>query len=387
MNVSNRPGSETVTEQETSAATAVGLRLSGVTKSFGDREVLHLDELTCEPGEFLTLVGPSGCGKTTTMRLIAGLEHPTSGDIYFGDRRINDVPVQRRDVALVFQNYALYPNMTVWQNLEYGLKRRKVPKPERESATQDTAALLRIQHLLDHYPRQLSGGEQQRVALGRAIVRSPQVFLLDEPLSNLDAKLRTEMRAEIVKLHRRVGATMVYVTHDQLEALTMSTHVAVMDGGRVQQYDTPYRTYHAPANLFVAGFVGSPRMNFIDGKVHQEHGALRFVSSGLDIPIASGPTASVLERLRGKVTLGARPEQVDLLDGAVARTDGLVGVVEYVEVAGADSYITVDTPSGSLQVRARRHVPRLGDRVSLTFDGLHVFDASGNRVELAAESR
>src|SRR5215211_1410965 len=232
-------------------------------------DVTAVDDVSLEiqDREFVVLVGPSGCGKSTTLRMIAGLEEISRGDIFIGDRRVNDVPPKDRDIAMVFQNYALYPHMSVYDNLAFGLKLRKFPKPEIRKRVSDAAAILGIEQLLDRRPKALSGGQRQRVALGRAIVRQPKVFLFDEPLSNLDAKMRVQMRTEITKLHQRLQATMVYVTHDQAEAMTMGDQIVVMRDGRVQQNDTPMNIYQRPANQFVASFVGSPAMNFIRGQV------------------------------------------------------------------------------------------------------------------------
>ena len=247
--------------------------LKDVTKVF-DREVVAVDHLNLkvEHGEFVVLVGPSGCGKSTTLRMIAGLEEVTEGEIYIDGRLVNDLPPKDRDVAMVFQNYALYPHMTVYQNMAFGLKMRKYPKSEIEQRVKEAAEILGITHLLDRKPKALSGGERQRVAVGRAIVRRPKVFLFDEPLSNLDAKLRVQMRTEISKLHSQLGATMIYVTHDQMEAMTMGDRIVVLKDGVVQQVDTPLNLYNRPANRFVAGFIGSPSMNFLEGTLVREEG-------------------------------------------------------------------------------------------------------------------
>src|SRR6059036_41457 len=261
------------------------VRLEHVTKRFSE-DVAALDDLTLEvaDGEFLILVGPSGCGKTTALRLVAGLEKPSSGTITIGDRFVNDVTPRDRDIAMVFQNYALYPHMTVVKNLAFGLKERKTPKPEIERRVGEVSAILGLDDLLKRRPAQLSGGQRQRVAMGRALVREPKAFLLDEPLSNLDAKLRVQMRAELKRLHTRLGITTIYVTHDQVEAMTLGDRIAVMSAGRPQQIGAPQDVYDRPANLFVAGFIGSPPMNLLQGVVrdgHVEAGDLTFARDGL----------------------------------------------------------------------------------------------------------
>src|SRR5204862_5032457 len=243
------------------------IKFDHVWKRFGEVSVLKDLDIDINDQEFLVLVGPSGCGKTTALRCLAGLEEITDGNIYIGDRRVNDVPPKDRDIAMVFQSYALYPHMSVYDNMAFGLKLRKVPKPEIERRVKDAAQILDLSALLARKPKQLSGGQRQRVALGRAIVRDPQVFLMDEPLSNLDAKLRVQTRAELIKLHQRLQATVIYVTHDQVEAMTMGSRIAVMRDGILQQLDTPQTLYDKPANMFVAGFIGSPAMNFFPGTV------------------------------------------------------------------------------------------------------------------------
>ena len=238
-----------------------------VRKEFGSTVAVDDLDLTIDEGEFVSLLGPSGCGKTTTLRMLAGLEEPTGGTLRIGERVVNGVPPSQRDIAMVFQSYALYPHMTVGKNIAYPLRKRGVREPERSERVGATARLLELEELLDRKPRQLSGGQQQRVALGRALVREPEVFLLDEPLSNLDARLRAHMRAELIELHRRIGRTMIYVTHDQLEAMTMSTRIAVMNAGVLQQFATPADIFHRPANVFVAGFIGSPGMSLVSGEL------------------------------------------------------------------------------------------------------------------------
>src|ERR1700682_3572259 len=247
---------------------SANVRLEGLQKVFGkDTLVVDIEEMLIPAGEFVTLLGPSGCGKTTTLKLIAGLERPTRGGIYFGERRVTALPPGSRDIAMVFQNYALYPHMTVQDNLEYGLKKHRVPRDERQRRVTWASEMLQLDKLLRRKPRELSGGQQQRVALGRAMVREPKAFLLDEPLSNLDARLRLLMRAELIRLHHTIDTTMIYVTHDQVEAMSMSQRIAVMRDGRIQQYDRPEVIYKFPASRFVAGFIGSPGMNFYEGEL------------------------------------------------------------------------------------------------------------------------
>src|SRR5690554_282996 len=267
-----------------------GVRLSHIYKSYpGNPTPTVIDfDIEVVDKEFLVLVGPSGCGKSTTLRMIAGLEEISEGSLYIGDRLVNDVAPKDRDIAMVFQSYALYPHMNVYQNMAFGLKLRKFKKADIETRVTEAARILDIEHLLDRKPKALSGGQRQRVALGRAIVREPQVFLMDEPLSNLDAKLRVAMRAEIGKLHKRLETTIVYVTHDQTEAMTMGSRIVIMKDGFIQQAATPEEVYNQPLNMFVAGFIGSPSMNFINGQLTEVNGELRFSANGTDVAIPEG---------------------------------------------------------------------------------------------------
>src|SRR2546422_2604598 len=287
-----------------------------VTKKYGD--VLAVNDLNLEirEGEFMVLVGPSGCGKTTSLRMIAGLEEISAGDLKIGDRIVNDVPPKDRDIAMVFQSYALYPHMTVRDNMAFGLKLRKLPKADIEKRVNEAAGILSLEKLLDRKPKELSGGQRQRVALGRAIVREPAVFLMDEPLSNLDAKLRVQTRAEIKKLHARLQTTTIYVTHDQVEAMTMGDRIVVMKDGLVQQVDTPLNLYERPANLFVAGFIGSPAMNFIDSALADAGGELRLGAGGLPLGEPRHPLSPAQPRARRTLPFGVRPE--DIADRAMA---------------------------------------------------------------------
>lgn len=284
------------------------LVIDNVTKSFGDVNILKGINIDIADGEFLILVGPSGCGKSTLMNIIAGLEQCTSGSLSLGGQEVTQTPPKDRDIAMVFQSYALYPTMSVARNISFGLEMRKVPKAERDEVVKNVASLLQIDHLLDRKPSQLSGGQRQRVAMGRALAREPRVYLFDEPLSNLDAKLRVEMRTEIKKLHKRLGTTIVYVTHDQIEAMTLADRIAVMKDGIVQQLGTPDEIYNSPVNMFVAGFMGSPPMNFIE--VDVEDGKLLIESAGQRYPLAV-PCAEAIQKsgLR-RVVLGIRPEMI-----------------------------------------------------------------------------
>ena len=341
--------------------------------------------------EFIILVGPSGCGKSTTLRMVAGLEEISDGEILIGDRVVNDVAPKDRDIAMVFQNYALYPHMTVFDNMAFGLKLRKTPKDEIKRRVEEAARILDISHLLERKPKALSGGQRQRVALGRAIVREPKVFLLDEPLSNLDAKLRAQMRTEISKLHLKLGTTFIYVTHDQTEAMTMGTRIVVMKDGLIQQVDTPQNLYLYPGNLFVAGFIGSPQMNFIDSKLLKE-GDDFFVEFGTEdtktragvkykikLP-ASKNKDNVLEEYVGKeIIMGIRPEDVHNEEELIAQfPDGIVEAnVEVTELMGAETYLYMNCEEQAVNARVSpTNTARPGDRIKITLepDQIHLFD-------------
>jgi multiple sugar transport system ATP-binding protein len=316
------------------------IRLEGVTKSFGSVSAVDDVSLEIQDGEFLVLVGPSGCGKSTLLRMIAGLEEVTSGTISIGDRDVTDLAPRSRDIAMVFQSYALYPHMTVRQNMGYGLKARRTPKPEIERRVSEVAGLLGLDELLERRPAQLSGGQRQRVAMGRAIVRQPQAFLLDEPLSNLDAKLRVGMRASLAQLHQRLGVTTVYVTHDQTEAMTLGQRVAVMRDGKILQCDRPQALYARPNNLFIAAFIGSPAMNLVEATY--EDGAVRF--GQYSVPVATPPAAS-------RFVLGVRPESFE--DAAFAPGLPTIDVqVTVLEELGSDAHVffTVDAPPMTAEV-------------------------------------
>ena len=352
-----------------------GVTFEGVVKRFGSFTALHGLDLAIRPGEFVSLLGPSGCGKTTTLRMLAGLDGLTDGTIRIGERVVNDLPPGKRDIAMVFQSYALYPHMSVADNIAYPLKKRGVAGQQREAKVKEVAALLELEPFLKRKPKALSGGQQQRVALGRALVREPEVFLLDEPLSNLDAKLRAHMRAELIELHRRLGKTMVYVTHDQLEAMTMSQRIAVLSEGRLQQFDAPETVYKRPANRFVAGFIGTPSMNLMEGEIGG--GDPVFLAAGAKIPL--GAAARVAGS--GPAVLGVRPEHVVIGD------TGTDAVVRVVEPTGHETIVLVEMGEGiRLTARASAETRLVaGERakVSLSPDAIHLFaaDADGRRIE------
>ncbi len=359
------------------------VRFVDVTKRFGDNVVIPNLNLTIPDRRFVVLVGPSGCGKSTTLRLIAGLEEVSSGAVFIGDRRVDDLPPRDRDIAMVFQSYALYPHMTVWENMAFGLKLRRLPKAEIRKRVDDAAQILGLEQLLARRPKELSGGQRQRVAMGRAIVRRPSVFLFDEPLSNLDAKLRAEMRREIAKLHRKLETTVVYVTHDQVEAMTLGDLVVAMDKGEVQQAGPPLQLYDQPANLFVAGFIGSPPMNFVEVAVTRDSMGLRLKAEGLDMvldeELFDPPEA-------GRAVLGIRPSDISLAASADEKSGGgeptLRASVEVREPMGAEIYLTLGARFGELQARVDSSFPALvGDRVALVFpaDKVHLFDQSTGR--------
>lgn len=332
------------------------LDINQATKSYGAVKVLHETDISIEEGEFLVLVGPSGCGKSTLLNMIAGLEELTSGDIAIKGRSMNGVKPADRNIAMVFQSYALYPNMSVKGNISFGMEMHGIAKPEQEKRIAEVTNLLQIGHLLDRKPGQLSGGQRQRVAMGRALVREPDVFLFDEPLSNLDAKLRVDMRTEIKKLHQKLGTTIVYVTHDQIEALTLSTRIAVMFGGYVQQLGTPKEIYDNPANMFVAGFMGSPSMNLFPATV-VDHGGV----PAAEVALAGGGTARLpfaAGRMQGQqgreIVLGIRPEAITDRDGADRSSQAVhevEAIVEITEPAGSDTFVV--TQIGGTDVTGR----------------------------------
>jgi multiple sugar transport system ATP-binding protein len=352
--------------------------IRGLVKSFGDTRVLKGVDLDIGAGEFITVLGPSGCGKTTLMRIIAGLERQDAGSVEIDGRPVDALRPNERDIAMVFQSYALYPTMTARQNMTFGMESRRVPKPEMDAAIKRVSALLQIEPLLNRKPAQLSGGQRQRVAMGRALVRDPKLFLFDEPLSNLDAKLRVDMRTEIKKLHQRVGKTTIYVTHDQIEAMTLASRIAVMHHGAIQQFDEPQVVYDRPANMFVAGFMGSPSMNFIPGELTKIGGA-----PAVAIVVESGETATLaLAQIPafwpadGKVVLGFRPEHLfrysENLKGQKPALAMLTAPVEVVEPTGAETHAVLKI--GEREIVGRfdpDHAPRLGELMPLGIDMSH----------------
>ena len=347
--------------------------------------------LEIQDKEFIILVGPSGCGKSTTLRMVAGLEEISSGELFIGDRLVNDVAPKDRDIAMVFQNYALYPHMTVFDNMAFGLKLRKTSKEEIRRRVEEAARILDIEHLLERKPKALSGGQRQRVALGRAIVREPKVFLLDEPLSNLDAKLRAQMRTEITKLHQKLGTTFIYVTHDQTEAMTMGTRIVVMKDGLIQQCDAPQVLYDKPCNMFVAGFIGSPQMNFIEGKVLKE-GADFFVEYGsedtktragvkykIKLPAEKNAKDVLVPYVDKEVIIGIRPEHVHNEPNYLeTMPEGIVEAkVEVTELMGAETYLYMNSEGHSINARVSpANTARPGDTIKITIDPsrIHLFD-------------
>jgi multiple sugar transport system ATP-binding protein len=363
--------------------------LEEVVKAYGEVMAVDRVSLTVGDGEFVALVGPSGCGKTTTLNLIAGLIELTDGNIYIGDRLINDLDPKDRDIAMVFQNYALYPNKSIYANLEFPLKMRGVPKGERDKRIRETADLLGIGPLLNRRPRELSGGQQQRVALGRALVRQPKAFLMDEPLSNLDAKLRVQMRAELKRFHQELGATVVYVTHDQMEAVTMADRIAVMNGGVLQQYDTPEEIYDHPVNAFVAGFIGSPSMNLLSGTLVRENGAAAIQGeSGWRHPLSTANARRAEAAGGGQLVLGVRHNHVALL--REARPDALPAKIYTVEPTGDLTYVHVRLGEQLVVASAPADFRAAFDEpVWVAFDQshLHLFDAATETALPVVEER
>ena len=356
-----------------------GVKYEHVTKEFGDVVAVNDLDIEIADKEFLVFVGPSGCGKTTSLRLLAGLEEVTEGNIYIGDRLVNDVPPKDRDIAMVFQSYALYPHMSVYDNMAFGLKLRKTPKKEIERRVHESAQLLGIEDLMDRKPKQLSGGQRQRVAVGRAIVREPYVFLMDEPLSNLDAKLRVQARADISKLHQRLGTTIIYVTHDQIEAMTMGTRIAVMKDGVLQQVDNPQVLYDTPNNIFVAGFIGSPAMNFLDVTLIEQDGKMAVDCGDYVLEVPDDKANRYRSYLGKEVLLGIRPENTH--DPEYAPPDISSALVEarvdVTELMGNE--VTVYLVTENTQFVGRfdpRTGARVGNTMSVAFNmgHMHIFD-------------
>ncbi|RMF18626.1 MAG: sn-glycerol-3-phosphate ABC transporter ATP-binding protein UgpC [Gammaproteobacteria bacterium] len=355
------------------------VQYKNIRKSFGDTEVVRDFSMTIEDGEFMVLLGESGCGKSTLLRILAGLETQTSGDIYIGERCVNGLDAKDRNLAMVFQSYALYPHMTVYENIAFALKMKKLPRTEIDEKVQWAAKMLKLDTLLDRKPKALSGGQRQRVAMGRAMVRTPEVFLFDEPLSNLDAKLRTEMRHEIKSLHRKLGTTTIYVTHDQVEAMTLADRIVIMNKGVISQVGTPEEVFHHPANLFVAQFIGSPAMNIFDGVLTRQAGNQWVIESGgSTLPLPPRFHAQATETLAVKV--GIRPSDIHVLEGA-SHAEHLHPVdfkVEDQELLGAAINLTLHTGDVTLLAEApgdMKFAPGTAQRAWLNLDALHVFDA------------
>lgn len=359
-----------------------GLKLKGIQKKYENGFVAVKDfNLDIEDKEFIIFVGPSGCGKSTTLRMIAGLEEISGGDLYIGDKKMNDVAPKDRDIAMVFQNYALYPHMTVYDNMAFGLKLRKVPKDQIDKAVKEAAHILGIEPLLDRKPKALSGGQRQRVAMGRAIVRDPKVFLMDEPLSNLDAKLRVQMRTEISKLHKRLQTTFIYVTHDQTEAMTLGTRIVVLKDGIIQQIDSPVNLYHRPNNLFVATFIGSPKMNEIFAKVEKNDKGVFLNFSGYSIKLPEQKAKALVDGgyVGKEVVLGIRPE--DLHDEEVfiasSKDSVIETTVDVTEMLGAEVFLYLALDDTKLTARVDpRSKAKTGDKIKVAIDTnmIHVFD-------------
>ena len=378
-----------------------GIRLAKVGKRFGDVVAVEELDLDIEAGEFVSILGPSGCGKSTLLRMLAGLEQPSNGTISIDGKVVDNLPPAERNIAMVFQTYALYPHMTVAGNIEYPLKKRRVPRAERARRVRKAAATLELEALLQRKPRELSGGQQQRVALGRALVRDPAVFLLDEPLSNLDAKLRAHMRAELIRLHRRIGRTMVYVTHDQLEAMTMSQRIAVLRDGRLQQFAPPRDIYARPGNDFVAGFVGTPSMNLLDGHLEGAGSSRVFRCGDWSVPLGTLPLMEDSLAPDKRVRLGVRPEDILIQRASSSRSpaegshrrgaspppsppngNGVAARVAVVEPTGHEAIVVFDFRGNELVARLNAEITlRPDEPVKLAFreEKLHVFDATDGR--------
>lgn len=358
----------------------MSITFNHVTKRFGDSVVVDDLCLDVQSGEFVVLLGPSGCGKTTTLRMLAGLEDISTGEILIGGARVNDIPTQKRDLAMVFQSYALYPHMTIAENISYPLRVRKIQHDERDRRVTQVAAMLGIEHLLSRKPRQLSGGERQRVALARAIVREPVAYLMDEPLSNLDARLRLQMRGELKHLQHQLSTTTIYVTHDQSEAMTLAHRIAILDRGRLQQFDTPLKIYNEPANRFVAGFVGSPGMNFIKGSIDRQNCA--FVNEGISVGLTAAQLQTLPTATADSIILGIRPEHVELSQQASA---GTIPARVYVsELMGNETFVFLSVGADRIIARAAADFRAEVDSqvwLRLKVERAHFFSAaSGERI-------
>lgn len=368
-----------------------GVTFNHVSKDFGDQRVVTDLTIEVQDKEFLVFVGPSGCGKSTSLRMLAGLEEITEGEILIGDRVVNNVAPKDRDVAMVFQSYALYPHMTVYDNMAFGLKLRKTPKKIIDERVNEAANELGIGHLLDRRPRQLSGGQRQRVAVGRAIVREPAVFLMDEPLSNLDAKLRVEARSFISRLHQRLETTFIYVTHDQVEAMTMGTRICVLNEGKLQQIDSPFNLYHNPHNIFVAGFIGSPSMNFFDATLKEDGDGMVVDVGAFTLPVPASKADNFRSHVGMEVVCGIRPEDIDdtnyLPQGIVPAN--MVCNVEVVEQMGNEVIIYLENQGKNFIARTDpRTDATVGEPMDITFnlDNMHLFDTN-TEMSLSYESK
>lgn len=354
---------------------ACEIRLEGITKKFGRITAVDHFNFTFSAGKFCSLVGPSGCGKTTTLRMIAGLERQTSGKIFFGEKDVTNVSPRNREVSMVFQSYALYPHMNIRQNLSYGLKKRKIPKQEIKHRIESIAEMLGIKNFLDRKPKQLSGGQQQRVALGRAIVRDSNAFLLDEPLSNLDAKLRARMRAEIATLQRRLGHTMIYVTHDQIEAMSMSDEIVLMDGGKIMQNGPPLELFENPQNMFVAGFIGTPAINFIPVDIQKENNVLFARLKRWKIDLPKSFASSITKKNKESLILGIRPEHI-IIDPK-SNEEKSIGAIRVVEPVGSEMIVHIDIEGHDLVVKCPTNPslrPTESVGISVISDKIHLFD-------------
>ena len=362
------------------------VRLENVSKIYKEQmKAVDNVNLKIHDKEFMVLVGPSGCGKSTTLRMVAGLEEISNGNIYIDGVRVNDVPPKDRDIAMVFQNYALYPHMTVFDNMAFGLKLRKFPKEEIKNRVDYAAEILGLQDLVDRRPKELSGGQRQRVAVGRAIVRKPKVFLFDEPLSNLDAKLRVQMRIEISKLHQKLEATMIYVTHDQVEAMTMGDRIVVMKDGIVQQVDSPSHLYAKPVNKFVAGFIGSPAMNFFSGELI-ESGSTLFKNKSMEILIP-GQMLKNLNKDRGKkIVLGIRPEDFSMQVSERKEYNSIEALIEVIEPMGSENYLYLHTDDQNFIIRTAPSInAKVNDKIELYInpENIHLFDEESSEALIA----
>jgi multiple sugar transport system ATP-binding protein len=359
------------------------VRLTDITKRFGELTIVDRINLNIRDKEFLVLVGPSGCGKTTTLRMIAGLEEVTEGKIFIGEHVVNDIPPKNRDIAMVFQNYALYPHMNIYKNMAFGLKLKKLPKDEIDQRVRKGAEILGIQDLLARKPKQLSGGQRQRVAMGRAIVRQPKVFLFDEPLSNLDAKLRVQMRAELSKLHERLQTTIIYVTHDQVEAMTLADRIAVMKHGHIMQIGSPLEVYEHPQNQFVAGFIGSTPMNFMDARLMAENGRMYVDCGDFNLQVPQVRQKQYEARINQEVVFGIRPDNIDeLCESSPAECEPLEGIVDNIEPLGSEVILMVNVGKYRLTARVDpKTKARLHQPVKLTVDmhKMHLFDKQSGR--------